>query len=133
MLELPKLGVIMDADATLFEPAYPVAIEITGHGHKVALLLDARDLQSLAQAVDAVRGHACLGGPITEDSAEEALLKGSPLEPILLRMDMEQVRKSGGLRVARLLVGIGQRLRFEPFESHIRLGLSRESLEKLQD
>jgi hypothetical protein len=122
----------MEVEATLFEPAYPVGFEISGRGSKVCLLLHPQDLEGLTQAVRARRGTERFKYPITDEVAEESLIKGAFLEPVLLRMDMEQVRRSGGLRVARLLVAAGFWLRLKPYEDHARLGLSKETLDGLK-
>lgn len=124
----------MDGEAGLFEPMQPIGIEIARRHGRVtaALLLDPQDLQGLAKVVKAVSGSHWDFHNLTEDEAEEALINGAPLEPIFLRMDMEQVRRLSCLRVVRLLAPIGCWIRLKPFEGHARLDLSDESLERLK-
>ena len=124
----------MNIEGQLYEPKHPMGFVVAKDRGQmvVTALLDPRDAKALAQIAEATDDWRW--GDLTQpDAAEEAIIHGAPLERILLRMPtMEELRDSGHLRVARLLVAALHWRALKPFAGHVKMGFSEEALAHLR-
>jgi hypothetical protein len=110
-VEMPKGtntggDMVEDDHRRVLVAACPVRFAVRGYGDyvKVELWLDPHDADALAQIIKNAE-TAPYNWADSEEGAEEALLAGEKLEPILLRMPWDRLQHSTPLRVIALLVG----------------------------